>query len=207
MTWVAGQKVRASAMPGYVCTSGTRPSGHSGQIIYETDTGMTAIYTGSAWRYLVPTGEIASDAQYQAASDQTISSGSDTLAAFGTTKLSSTLVTRNTSGAGHAFRLNRAGRWAINTTVRWENSASGGERFNSIMYAGSNVASQGILKAASSSPITFNLSVLVRVTTAAAGTSSADVAINAYQFAGSNQVLEADDGSAWGRINLSWLGP
>ncbi len=207
MTWVAGQKIRASQMPGYVCTSSTRPAGHSGQIIYETDTGMTAIYTGSAWRYLAPTGEIASDAQYQAASDQTIASGSDTLVAFGTTKLSSPLVTRGTSGAGHYFRLNRAGRWAINTTVRWGNSASGGERFNSIRYAAANIASQGILKAASSSPITFNLSVLVRVTTAAAGTSSADVDINAFQFAGSNQVLEAVDGSAWGRINLSWLGP
>ena len=49
MTFTAGQKVRASQMPGYVCTSSTRPTGHSGQTIFETDTGLMMMYTGSAW--------------------------------------------------------------------------------------------------------------------------------------------------------------
>lgn len=54
MTFTAGQKLRASQMPGYVCTSSTRPSGHSGQIIYETDTDRLVMYTGSSWRYITP---------------------------------------------------------------------------------------------------------------------------------------------------------
>jgi len=39
-----------------VCTSTTRPSGpYEGQMIYETDTDMVAIWNGSAWRYLAAT--------------------------------------------------------------------------------------------------------------------------------------------------------
>ena len=39
-----------------VCTSSTRPSGpYEGQMIYETDTDMVAIWNGTAWRYLAAT--------------------------------------------------------------------------------------------------------------------------------------------------------
>lgn len=39
-----------------VCTSGTRPaSPYEGQMIYETDTDMVAIWNGSAWRYIAST--------------------------------------------------------------------------------------------------------------------------------------------------------
>ena len=39
-----------------VCTSTTRPSGpYEGQMIYETDTDMVAIWNGTAWRYLAAT--------------------------------------------------------------------------------------------------------------------------------------------------------
>ena len=39
-----------------VCTSTTRPSApFEGQMIYETDTDMLAIYNGSAWRYVAAT--------------------------------------------------------------------------------------------------------------------------------------------------------
>ena len=39
-----------------VCTSSTRPaSPFEGQIIYETDTDMVAIWNGSAWRYIAAT--------------------------------------------------------------------------------------------------------------------------------------------------------
>lgn len=43
------------AQPG-VCTSTTRPaSPFEGQVIYETDTDMVAVYNGSAWRYIAAT--------------------------------------------------------------------------------------------------------------------------------------------------------
>jgi hypothetical protein len=39
-----------------VCTSTTRPSGpYEGQMIYETDTDMVAIWNGTAWRYIAAT--------------------------------------------------------------------------------------------------------------------------------------------------------
>jgi len=39
-----------------VCTSTTRPTApYEGQMIYETDTDMVAIWNGSAWRYLAAT--------------------------------------------------------------------------------------------------------------------------------------------------------
>lgn len=45
----------AIAKPG-VCTSSTRPaSPFEGQMIYETDTDMLAIWNGSAWRYVAAT--------------------------------------------------------------------------------------------------------------------------------------------------------
>jgi len=39
-----------------VCTSTTRPSGpYEGQMIYETDTDMIAVWNGTAWRYISAT--------------------------------------------------------------------------------------------------------------------------------------------------------
>jgi len=44
-----------SLKPG-VCTSTTRPaSPYEGQMVYETDTDMVAIWNGSAWRYIAAT--------------------------------------------------------------------------------------------------------------------------------------------------------
>lgn len=54
MAYTAGQKLRASQMSTFACTSATRPAGHSGQTIYETDTGRILVYTGSAWRSILP---------------------------------------------------------------------------------------------------------------------------------------------------------
>lgn len=45
----------AGLKPG-VCTSTTRPTGpYEGQMIYETDTDMVAVWNGSAWRYIAAT--------------------------------------------------------------------------------------------------------------------------------------------------------
>lgn len=51
------QQIGASSLnkPG-VCTSTTRPaSPYEGQMIYETDTDMVAIWNGTAWRYIAAT--------------------------------------------------------------------------------------------------------------------------------------------------------
>jgi hypothetical protein len=206
MTFTAGQKARASQMPGYVCTSGTRPTGHSGQIIYETDTGMTAIYTGSAWYYLAPTGEIASDAEYQANATQTISTGANTFAAFGQNNFTSPLVTKGVTGAGHYFRLVRAGRWAISCTIRWASAATG-ERYSSLRCGGTRtLASQGSALSGTNA-VTQNTSVLKRISAAEANTSAADVDVLVFQNSGGNRDLEFSDTNGYGRINFAWLGP
>lgn len=47
--------ISSNLRPG-VCTSTTRPSTpYEGQMIYETDTDMLAIWNGSAWRYIAAT--------------------------------------------------------------------------------------------------------------------------------------------------------
>lgn len=207
MTFVAGQKVRASQMPGYTCTSSTRPTGHSGQIIYETDTGMTAIYTASGWRYLAPTGEILSDAEFNAASNQAVANTTQPIVAFGTTNQASPLVVRGTSGAGHYFRLQRAGRWIVTASIRWGSSASGGERYNLLLVGGVGRASQGA--STTGTPVTHNLTSVVRIAVGAQNTAAADVHIEAYQAStgGVSQNLEFNNTTGWNRINLSWIGP
>lgn len=206
MAFTAGQKIRASQMSVHVCTSATRPIGHSGQLIYETDTGMLAIYSGSAWYPVLPTGEIASDAEYNATSNQTIAHATDTVLAFGTANQTCPLVTRNVSGTGHSFRLLRAGRWSIIATLRWAANSTG-ERFNAVRMGGANIASQGALLATGSSAITHNLSAVKRVTAAQAGTSAADVDAIAYQNSGANRDIEGYNPGGWGRFNFAWLGP
>ena len=144
MGYTAGQILRASQLGPVPCTSATRPSNpHSGQLIVESDTGMVAIYSGSAWRYLCPTGEVSTQAEYNPSSTQSIPNTTSTNLAFGNESVASSLVTRATSGAGHKFTLNRAGVWAITLTVR---TASGsGERFASINDTAGYVAACNVL--------------------------------------------------------------
>lgn len=52
---VSAAQGSAGLKPG-VCTSTTRPSNpFEGQMIYETDTDMVAIWNGTAWRYVSAT--------------------------------------------------------------------------------------------------------------------------------------------------------
>lgn len=208
MAYAAGQKLRASQMSVFVCTSTTRPAGHSGQIVYETDTGMMAVRTGSTWRYFAPTGEVASDAQYNANATQTIPNVTDTPTAFSQTDLSSPLVVRGITGAGHYFRAQRPGRWAITATIRWAalGVAAGGERYMSINRQGTEpLVSTGQVMPSGTAPVTMSCAVVARVQSGQENTSAADFHVNAFQGSGSSKDLQAATG--WGRINLSWLGP
>lgn len=164
MSFVAGQRIRASDMNG-----------------------------------LVPQGDVGTYAEYNTASNQSFTSGTQAVVLFGTTNLTSTLVTRATDGAGHRFTLGRAGLWVISATIRWV-SDSGGERYSTITSSDGGVASQSdILAAGTTAAVTSNLSICRYFNL------SAWVRVECYQNAGGNRSLESNNASGWGRINLAWI--
>lgn len=157
MAYTAGQILRASQLGPVPCTSATRPaSPHSGQLIVESDTGMVAIYSGSAWRYLAPTGEVSTHGEWNVTGTQSLSNGSNTILSFATESTSTPLVTRAVSGTGHQFTLNRAGHWAI--TLNAGTASATGERTASINDTVGAVASQNVLNAG----VCHNNVVLIR---------------------------------------------
>lgn len=207
MAYAAGQKLRASQMSVYVCTSSTRPSGHSGQIIYETDTGMLAMYTGTSWRYITATGEIASDATYrQGGTAQTINNATDTVARFDVAVQTSPLIVRGTTGPGHYFRMQRPGRHIIASTIRWAQTTATGERYMSINRGGTEVLmANGQIKTNTNDRLTQNCTVVFRVAVGDENTSAADIHVNLYQNSGGDRQLEYAPG--WCQIAISWIGP
>jgi hypothetical protein len=80
-----------------VCTSTTRPSGpYEGQMIYETDTDMVAIWNGTAWRYISATTP-TNGTVLQVVSSSTSTEVSTTSTSFVTTGLSATITPKSTS--------------------------------------------------------------------------------------------------------------
>jgi hypothetical protein len=75
-------------------------------------------------------GQLSSTAQYQAASAQSINDSTATVVAYGTANITSSLVTRSTSGAGHKFTLGASGLWSVTTTVQFAANATGERRLN-----------------------------------------------------------------------------
>jgi hypothetical protein len=130
MSYTAGQKLRASQMSVYVCTSSTHPTGHSGQIIYETDTGMFLAYIGSAFVDFAASAAVSHIASYTQTIAQTIPTGTDRPLGFNNAVTTTADVTQGTSTGGTIangkFTLNRAGVWTISAGIRWTapNSAS-----------------------------------------------------------------------------------
>jgi hypothetical protein len=80
-----------------VCTSSTRPSApYEGQMIYETDTDMVALWNGSAWRYIAATTPTNGTVlQIVEGSTTTVTSSSS--ATFATTGLEATITPKSTS--------------------------------------------------------------------------------------------------------------
>ena len=138
---VDGQLYRA--LP---CLSTARPTGvPDGFLIRETDTGLVQVYNapGSAW---VPVGGsggggggggaaayAAVEGQWTPSSAQGIAT-SDTVVAFGTTEITSSIVTRSTSGAGHKFTFTEAGFYQVSVTARFS-AGLAGRRFVEIRNA------------------------------------------------------------------------
>lgn len=126
------------------CTSTDRPTSPPvGMMIRETDTGLWLGWSGSAWEPLAAGAATGGDgpaaglgeAQYSASGPQSIASSDSTLrvVAFGREDIASPDVERTVSGAGHAFTLQRGGRWAIDVTIRWATSGADGERFTALL--------------------------------------------------------------------------
>ena len=80
-----------------VCTSSTRPTApYEGQMIYETDTDMVALWNGSAWRYIAattPTNGTVLQTVYGETSTQTSNSTSTLI----DTTLTATITPKSTS--------------------------------------------------------------------------------------------------------------
>lgn len=80
-----------------VCTSTTRPSGpYEGQMIYETDTDMVAIWNGTAWRYVSAT-TATSGTVLQVVTGTTSTSLNSSTSTFATTGLTATITPKSTS--------------------------------------------------------------------------------------------------------------
>lgn len=196
MSFTAGQILRASQLGPVPCTSTTRPSApHEGQLIAESDTGMIAIWRTAAWRYVASTGEVSTAAEYNQAANQPLTASTNTTVTFGTANYTAAIVTKGLSATtpGDAFTLNRAGLWSISTTMRLTAPATGEGLFCAIRSNAVNIASANSPRTAGITAVrSFNsgdvIDVLVFTTTASLST-------------------EANNGSGWGRINLSWMRP
>lgn len=80
-----------------VCTSTTRPTApYEGQMIYETDTDMVAIWNGSAWRYLAATTP-TNGTVLQTVYDTGTGALQNATATFADTGLSASITPKSTS--------------------------------------------------------------------------------------------------------------
>lgn len=142
-------------------------------------------------------GQLSSTAQYQQSSNMTIATASSTFVSFAQANVTTSMVTRNASGAGHTFTLNKAGIWIITASVRFDPLATnsrqawiqlGGGRLNSASQAGS-----------ASAPSTMPLA------TCQWFDAGSVVAIAVYQDSGGNATLLAGVSTAEGRVDLAYI--
>ena len=124
----------------FPCLSTARPTGvGDGFLIRETDTGLVQIWNaaGSTWAPIGGggggTAYAAVEGQWTPSSAQSIAT-TDTVVAFGTTEITSPIVTRSASGAGHKFTLAEAGFYQVTVTARFS-AGLAGRRFVEIRNA------------------------------------------------------------------------
>jgi hypothetical protein len=87
----------SSGLRGGVCTSTTRPTApFEGQMIYETDTDMMAIWNGTAWRYIAAT-TATSGTVLQVVNSTTNSQTLTGSSSFTDTNLSATITPKSTT--------------------------------------------------------------------------------------------------------------
>jgi len=204
MSYTAGQKLRASQMSVYVCTSATHPAGHTGQLIYETDTGLYAWYDGSAWRSFVATGVTNHEAEYYLSGTQTIPTATDRPVGFDTSVITASDVTQGTSTAGSIanakFTLNRAGIWSIDAAIRWATTSSG-NRYGLWIGPDNGTTRYGEQFSIPNGTAAFTPSAGFTKRFVAGDT----IVVNAFQDSGSNKdVAVVNQGT---HIHLTWMRP
>jgi hypothetical protein len=137
-TDVAGWLARA-----FPCLSTARPTGVAdGFLIRETDTGNLGMFNGttSTWTLYSPLGGTGgggggavtidtASALYEASVAQPISTGVDTVVAFGVQQIADPEVARSTQGAGHQFTLLATRVWTVTATIRFAAHPQGGRTF------------------------------------------------------------------------------
>lgn len=166
----------------FPCTSSTRPIGvPDGFLIRETDTSKIGMYNGltSTWQTYLPEGTSGGSggsgggggttptittaaAQYEASVAQPISTGIDTVVAFGVQQVADPEVVRASQGAGHKFTFLATRIWTITVTIRFAQHPAGGRTFELRNGAGKVLAkSSGPVD--TDAPWTCNLAVSRRV--------------------------------------------
>lgn len=91
-----------------VCTSSTRPaSPYEGQMIYETDTDMVALWNGSAWRYIASTTATSGSVLQVVEGNYSTETGNSTTT-YADTGVTATITPKSSSSKILVF-LNQAG--------------------------------------------------------------------------------------------------
>lgn len=147
--------------------------------------------------YVAGTG---TDAQYTAATAQSLGNLADTMIAFGTTNRATSLLTQSAVTPGHRFTINRSGLWSVSATVRVAIGSGAGERYMQVRTtAGDVIVAQGQpVPSSAGAPSTLSVD---RTRYIAAGTI---LEVTVWQASGAT--LNTDIGNpGWVRINLAWL--
>jgi hypothetical protein len=135
----------------FECTSTTRPTldaDDAGFLVFETDTGEISRWSGTTWATVGAGGGgggsafVAVPGQWRASSAQSIPDSTDTVLGFGTSEITSGVVTRATSGTGHKFTIGSLGTYVVAATVRWADGADG-RRFIELRNAAQTVRYPG----------------------------------------------------------------
>ena len=80
-----------------VCTSTTRPaSPYTGQVIYETDTGLTSVWNGTAWR-IMSASTVASGSVLQIVTSSTATEATNATSTYADTNLTATITPKSTT--------------------------------------------------------------------------------------------------------------
>lgn len=145
-------------------------------------------------------GQLSSTAKYTSNANQTIGNNADTIVAFTTADITSSLVTRATSGVGHTFTLNASGIWTIGFTVQFAAGAAG--QRTAFLYTPSSVRHVQTGGDAESDAVnTLHASVTMYF----AATSI--VAVGVYQDSGGNLTLNSTPVFGFNRIDLACILP
>lgn len=143
-------------------------------------------------------GQLSSTAQYQQTSNMTIPTSSNQFVSFAQNNRTTAFVTKQTSGSGHTFTLNKSGLWAITASVRFDPAGTnsrqawiegpGGFRYNT-----------AAMPASATSPSTMPLA------TCQWFDSGTTIAVTVFQDSGGNVTLLAGANTAEGRIDLVYI--